>query len=297
MLLAVLSVSMLQPVELSRMVSRSPSSVTGLCSGAGIPPVWTNTRTYTHTHTRHDPVTTGTHLRKKNLVHTYPTVCMRVQTHSTHKYTLESTTPRYTQASDAEKWLSMVTHAATTASNTQTHTHTGHMARREKDCQCFTSVTVQINAIWPWDNTPVKWWSVYVIQSHKKIQHKQKEGQRIPVKPQNNGSSNPSNAKAALHRWMLYMLVYDAVERLKKMSRGRPLKENINKNTSQQPAGRDKAFLSPSLSLASCLGLKWESRTNSYGLIISVDRESVRGTLLKVDPYLLEGACWARQGS
>lgn len=47
MLLAVLSASMLRPVELSRMVSRSPSSVTGLCSGAGIPPVQ-NTHTQTH---------------------------------------------------------------------------------------------------------------------------------------------------------------------------------------------------------------------------------------------------------
>lgn len=39
MLLAVLpSASMLRPVEPSRMLSRCPSSVAGLCSGAGIPP-------------------------------------------------------------------------------------------------------------------------------------------------------------------------------------------------------------------------------------------------------------------
>ncbi len=109
MLLAVLSASMLRPVELSRMVSRSPSSVTGLCSGAGIPPVWTNPHTHTHTHTHNVIWSAQAPFLYTHLVHTYETVCKRVQTHSTHKCTLESTTPRYTQASDAEKWLSMVT--------------------------------------------------------------------------------------------------------------------------------------------------------------------------------------------
>lgn len=45
MLFAVFSASILRPVEPSRMANRSPSSVTGLCSGAGIPPVWTHTIT------------------------------------------------------------------------------------------------------------------------------------------------------------------------------------------------------------------------------------------------------------
>lgn len=77
---------------------------------------------------------------------------------------------------------------------------------------------------------------------------------------------------------------------------GQAFEKKQKQKSSQQPDGGDRLFLSHSLSLASCPGLKWESRTNSYGLIISVDRESVKGTLLKVDPYLLERACWARQG-
>lgn len=48
MLFAVFPASMLRPAEPSRMVNRSPSSVTGLCSGAGIPPVWTHTHDNRH---------------------------------------------------------------------------------------------------------------------------------------------------------------------------------------------------------------------------------------------------------
>lgn len=89
----------------------------------------------------------------------------------------------------------------------------------------------------------------------------------------------------------IYVCVLDAVERLQEMSESSPLKNNETKKTSQQLDSRGKVVLSPSLSLATCLGLKCESRTNSYGLIISADRESVKGMLLKVDPYLLGAAC------
>lgn len=48
MVFAVFSASILRPVEPSRMVNRSPSSFPGLCSGAGIPPVWTHTHDNWH---------------------------------------------------------------------------------------------------------------------------------------------------------------------------------------------------------------------------------------------------------
>lgn len=103
MLLAVLSASMLRPVELSRMVSRSPSSVTGLCSGAGIPPVQ-NTHTQTHNMIWSPQALfwKGKKEKTHNPVHTYQTNCVRA---CVRKHT---TTPRYTQAGD-EEWLSMVT--------------------------------------------------------------------------------------------------------------------------------------------------------------------------------------------
>lgn len=70
-----------------------------------------------------------------------------------------------------------------------------------------------------------------------------------------------------------------------------------NKKTCLQCNRINKVFPSSSQDLPSCLRLKWESGAYSYGLIISVDREPVTATLLKVDPYLLEGVRWARQGS
>lgn len=122
MLLAVLSASMLRPVELSRMVSRSPSSVTGLCSGAGIPPAGTHAHTYTHTQC------SGHHRRSaKSLAHIPDWVRARVNTR---------------RQSDAEKWR-----RTTPAMHKHTPTH-AIWPKQEKDCQCFMSMTVQMNAIW-----------------------------------------------------------------------------------------------------------------------------------------------------
>lgn len=137
MLLAVLSASMLRPVELSRMVSRSPSSVTGPCSGAGIPPVWTNTRTWSGHH-RHRQNKKKQH----NLVHTYQTVCMCVQTHCSNKYTLESNTPRYT----GEWWdLTINGHMPPAAINKRSPTHT--IWSKEKK-------TVSVSCLWQCKSVP-----------------------------------------------------------------------------------------------------------------------------------------------
>lgn len=148
MLLAVLSASMLRPVELSRMVSRSPSSVTGLCSGAGIPPVQ-NTHTQTHNMIWSPQALFWKGKRKKKptilYTHTKQTVCV----HACANTQPLPDTHRRVMRSDYQ-WSHA---AADTTSDTQTHAHACHMAQREKGCQCFMSVTVQINAIWPWDNT------------------------------------------------------------------------------------------------------------------------------------------------
>lgn len=157
MLLAVLSVSILRPVELSQMVSRSPSSVTGLCSGAGIPPVWIRTNKQWF------GLNSGS---MKHLVHTAEYAHACANTHHSLIW-LDSTLLCYTLANDAEKWLWVVTHCT---SSTQTHTHTSHMAQIQKDCQCFMSVTVQIIAIWAWDSTQLKKIFVYKILYHWKIE-------------------------------------------------------------------------------------------------------------------------------
>lgn len=153
MLLAVLSASMLRPVELSRMVSRSPSSVTGLCSGAGIPPVQ-NTHTQTHNMIWSPQALFWKGKKEKNPqscthIPNKLCACMRAQTHSTLLSQPLPDTHRRVMRSDYQ-WSHA---AADTTSDTQTHAHACHMAQREKGCQCFMSVTVQINAIWPWDNT------------------------------------------------------------------------------------------------------------------------------------------------
>lgn len=76
--------------------------------------------------------------------------------------------------------------------------------------------------------------------------------------------------RASIYYTHLFMR---AMWRVEGDERGQAYEKTKTKNTSEKPNRTDKVFLSPSLSLASCLGLKWESRTSSYGLIISVDRE------------------------
>lgn len=74
MLLAVLSASILRPVEQLWMVSRSPSSVSGLCSGAGIPPV------HTHIYIHKDLVSTFPWQKKGHILHTEICACLRKST-------------------------------------------------------------------------------------------------------------------------------------------------------------------------------------------------------------------------
>lgn len=64
-----------------------------------------------------------------------------------------------------------------------------------------------------------------------------------------------------VHRWLLSVLL-DVLEMLQEMREGRPLEKG------------DKVFLN------------WNEKVekNSYDLIISVDRDSVKGALLEVDP-------------
>ena len=153
MLLAVLSASMLRPVELSRMVSGSPSSVTGLCSGAGIPPTWTHTHTHTKQSGQHRPSAekkpkqTKKTTKKTNTIlytHTRLRVCVCKYTPLVITLSQPSpTTHRQMMLRIDYQW----SHRST--SNTQTPTHTCHMAQRERDCQFFMSVTVQTNTIWP----------------------------------------------------------------------------------------------------------------------------------------------------
>lgn len=131
MLLAVLSASMLRPVELLRMVSRSPSSVTGLCSGAGIPPVWTNTHT--------ELFSTGTHLKEKKKTNTKnPTqsctyishcVCMCKYTTVINTH-LSRPLPDMHRRVMLKKWLSMVTRHHQQYTNTHPHMPYGPKGKR-----------------------------------------------------------------------------------------------------------------------------------------------------------------------
>lgn len=87
-------------------------------------------QTHTHTDTHNMIWSAQALFFIHNLVRTYQIVCVRVQTHSTHKYTLESTTPRYMQASDTEKWLSMVTRHHHQYTNTHPHMPYGPKRKR-----------------------------------------------------------------------------------------------------------------------------------------------------------------------
>lgn len=153
MLLAVLSASMLRPVELSRMVSRSPSSVTGLCSGAGIPPAGTHAHTYTHTHNA--LVTTGARLK---VLHTYRTGCVRVRTHA-GKAMLRSGGAPHQQC-------------------TNIHPHMPYGPNKKR--------TVNVLCLWQCKWMPYGLETTHDLNndlcmkfSHIKIQHKQKESQRF----------------------------------------------------------------------------------------------------------------------
>lgn len=108
MLFAVFSASILRPVEPSRMANRSPSSVTGLCSGAGIPPVWTHTITAI--------IPPGK--KKKTVPSSLPS----------ERRVLGFTCRHYQQNT-----------------NTRPHVQYGQV---EEGRQCFKAVTVQIAAIW-----------------------------------------------------------------------------------------------------------------------------------------------------
>lgn len=112
-----------------------------------------HTRTHTQTHMIWSPGAFFWEKKKRHtLEHTYQTVCMYVQTNTTFVWVNHSL--KHT----GEWWgVTIDGHAPQPPpAKHKTHTHTRHMARRGKGCQCFTSVTVQINAIWPWDNTQVK---------------------------------------------------------------------------------------------------------------------------------------------
>lgn len=109
MLFAVFSASILRPVEASRMVNRSPSSVTGLCSGAGIPPVWTHTIITIIPPGKNSPFLT----------------------------------PERVMSGDYRNSRAAIT--------SKTHSH-GQYGQEEHGRQCFMVVTVQLAAIWSWDD-------------------------------------------------------------------------------------------------------------------------------------------------
>lgn len=127
MLLAVLSASMLRPVELSRMVSRSPSSVTGLCSGAGIPPAW-NTHAHTHRHIWSGHRGRSSERKKIMYTHTRLCACMCKHTHNTLLSKPLPETHRRVMRSDYQ-WPRA---AATTSKTQNTHPHTPYGPKRKR---------------------------------------------------------------------------------------------------------------------------------------------------------------------
>lgn len=133
MLFAVFSASMLRPVELSWMVNRSPSSVNGLCSGAGIPPVWTHTHDNRHHSSGEEQSCPYWSVQTRRLL------C-----------------GDSSQASDEQRVSTVTCRHHQQNTNTRPHVQYG---QGEKARQFFKAVTVRIAAIWSWDDDAgVKRW-------------------------------------------------------------------------------------------------------------------------------------------